>query len=274
MNPECPDLQRFLRGEIDAAAFPHREHVRMAYEMLRRHDFAETLLHFSRALRVMAEKAGKPQAFHQTITIAFLALIAERMQARTATDFAAFTSNDSLGARETNFSVPERYNASAILFDNLAAGRGERVAITGPGGTRTYRELCADAARFGNALLSLGLARGDRVPPLLFLDDTPAYPAALFGAIRAGLVPLLINTLTPPDLLQFFLADFLGARVAIADAGFADRFNSVACAGTALGALVVIGQPPSDTAVKHRQRSPGHHPDVERQQNLLPLRPR
>ena len=92
MNPECPDLQRFLRGEIDAAAFPHREHVRMAYEMLRRHDFAETLLHFSRALRVMAEKAGKPQAFNQTITIAFLALIAERMQARTATDFAAFTS--------------------------------------------------------------------------------------------------------------------------------------------------------------------------------------
>ena len=155
--------------------------------------------------------------------------------------------NNSLGARETNFSVPERYNASAILFDNLAAGRGERVAITGPGGTRTYRELCADAARFGNALLSLGLARGDRV--LLFLDDTPAYPAALFGAIRAGLVPLLINTLTPPDLLQFFLANS-GARVAIADAGFADRFNSVACAGTALGALVVIGQPPSDTAVK------------------------
>ena len=57
--------------------------------------------------------------------------------------------------------------------------------------------------------MSLGLRRGDRV--LLFLDDTPAYPAAMFGAIRAGLVPLLINTLTPPDLLQFYLADF-GAR--------------------------------------------------------------
>ena len=60
---------------------------------------------------------------------------------------------------------------------------------------------------------------------LLFLDDTPAYPAALFGAIRAGLVPVLINTLTPPDLLQFYLADF-GARAAICDAAFADRFNA------------------------------------------------
>jgi len=157
--------------------------------------------------------------------------------------------NDSRGAREIGFSVPERYNASGILFDNLASGRGDAVAVTGPGGTRTYRELCADAARFGNGLLSLDLARGDRV--LLFLDDTPAYPAALFGAMRAGLVPLLINTLTPPDLLQFFLADS-GARVAVADAGFADRFNTVACTGTALETLVVIGQPPSGIAVKTR----------------------
>ena len=86
-------------------------------------------------------------------------------------------------------------------------------------------------ARFGAGLLSLGLQRGDRV--LLFLDDTPAYPAALFGAIRAGLVPLLINTLTPPDLLQFYLSDS-GATVAICDAAFADRFNAEACRGTQL----------------------------------------
>src|SRR5262249_24221489 len=82
--------------------------------------------------------------------------------------------DDAPGAREIGFSVPTRYNASAILFDNLAAGRGGRVAVTGPAGTRTYDELCADAARFGNTLLSLGLIRGDRI--LLFLHDTPAYP--------------------------------------------------------------------------------------------------
>jgi benzoate-CoA ligase family protein len=155
--------------------------------------------------------------------------------------------DDSPGAREIGFSVPARYNASAILFDNLAAGRGGRIAVTGPAGTRTYDELCADAARFGNTLLSLGLTRGDRI--LLFLDDTPVYPAVLFGAIRAGLVPLLINTLTPPDLLQFLLADS-SARVAVAEASFADRFNSVACSGTEFATLAVIGEPPSGTAVK------------------------
>ncbi|MGH8134496.1 MAG: hypothetical protein ACRETP_14955 [Steroidobacteraceae bacterium] len=78
-----------MRGELDPATFPHREHVRMAFEMLRRHDFAETALHYSRALRAMTAKAGKPQAFNQTVTIAFLSLIAERMQVGPA-DFAAF----------------------------------------------------------------------------------------------------------------------------------------------------------------------------------------
>lgn len=156
--------------------------------------------------------------------------------------------DDAPGAREIGFEAPARYNAGAILFDNLAQGRGERIAVTGPAGAKTYASLCADAARFGHALLGLGLARGDRV--LLFLDDTPAYPAALFGALRAGLVPLLINTLTPPDLLQFYLADSK-ARVAVADAAFADRFAAGACAGTRLQALVVVNGPcPAGAAVR------------------------
>jgi hypothetical protein len=87
---ECADLERFLRGELDAASFPHREHVRMGYELLRRYDFVETALHFSRTLRVMTARAGKPGAFHQTVTIAFLSLIAERMEARHCDDFTAF----------------------------------------------------------------------------------------------------------------------------------------------------------------------------------------
>ena len=137
---------------------------------------------------------------------------------------------DSAGAREIGFAIPQQYNASRILFDNLARGNGARLALTGPGGTRTYAELCAEAAQWGNGFASLGLKRGDRV--LLFLDDTPAYPAAFFGAVRAGFVPLLINTLTPPDLLQFYLADS-GAAVAVADAEFALAFRRAGLQGHA-----------------------------------------
>src|SRR5215470_14271771 len=144
---------------------------------------------------------------------------------------------DNPGTREIAFNIPERYNASRVLFDNLANGRGDRLALIGPAGTRSYAELCAEACRWGNGFASLGLKRGDRV--LLFLDDTPAYPAAFFGAVRAGFVPLLINTLTPPDLLQFYLSD-ASASVAVADAGFAARFNAEACKDTPLHTLIVV----------------------------------
>ncbi|KQT25215.1 MULTISPECIES: benzoate-CoA ligase family protein [unclassified Bradyrhizobium] len=152
---------------------------------------------------------------------------------------------DSAGAREIGFVVPDTYNASRVLFDNLGKGRGERCALMGPAGTRTYAELCAEACRWGNGLASLGLKRGDRV--LLFLDDTPAYPAAFFGAVRAGFVPLLINTLTPPDLLQFYLADS-GASVAVADAEFCARFNAEACKDTRLHTLIAVNGAPGDHA--------------------------
>jgi len=83
-------LERFMRGGVDAACFPPREHVRMAFAMLRRYDFAESVLHYSRAVRAMAARAGKPQAFHQTVTVAFLSLIAERLEGGQWDDFATF----------------------------------------------------------------------------------------------------------------------------------------------------------------------------------------
>ncbi len=84
------DLDRFARGEWEAAAFSHRDHVRMGFEMLRQHTFDEAVFRFSTALRAMTAAAGKPQAFNQTVTIAFLSLIGERMGAGDQVDFDAF----------------------------------------------------------------------------------------------------------------------------------------------------------------------------------------
>jgi len=139
------------------------------------------------------------------------------------------------GAVEIGFDKAAHPNCSAILFDNLPA-HADRIAVTGPAGTLTYAGLCAEAARWGNAFQAFGLVRGERIA--FFLDDTPTYPAAFFGAVRAGFVPVLLNTLTTPDLLQFFLAD-TGARIAVAEAGFVDRFNAETMAGTKLGRVVI-----------------------------------
>lgn len=45
--------------------------------------------------------------------------------------------SDSPGAREIGFTIPQIYNASRILFDNLDKGRGDRLALTGPLGKRS-----------------------------------------------------------------------------------------------------------------------------------------
>lgn len=86
------ELRKFANGDCDPGNFPHREHVRMAFEMLRRHSFPETALHFSQGLRRMTARAGRPEAYHETITIAFLSVIAERMDE--ASEFESFAAHN------------------------------------------------------------------------------------------------------------------------------------------------------------------------------------
>lgn len=85
-----PELERFLRGEADPARFSHREHVRMGYELLRQQGFAEAAWRYSCALHEMTQRAGRPERFHQTLTIGFLSLIAEAMASGDGGDFAGF----------------------------------------------------------------------------------------------------------------------------------------------------------------------------------------
>jgi len=88
--PESADLERFLRGDVDPQRFSHREHVRMAFAMLAREDFASALARYGAALQALLARVGRPEAFNQTVTVAYLALIAERMQAQPAPSFDEF----------------------------------------------------------------------------------------------------------------------------------------------------------------------------------------
>jgi hypothetical protein len=74
----------------DPRTFNHREHVRAAFELLTQHSFDEATYRFSWLVRQLAQRAGKPDIFNQTITVAFLSVIAERMTTQGCPDFAAF----------------------------------------------------------------------------------------------------------------------------------------------------------------------------------------
>jgi len=141
-------------------------------------------------------------------------------------------------AAEIGFQLPQRYNASRLLFDNLHS-RADNRALIGDAGVWTYRELAAEACRVGNALLAHGAEPGDRV--LMVLDDVPAYPAAVMGAMRAGLVPVLVNILSPPDLMRYFLEDS-EARAVIVSPEYGRHFAADALAGTHCRAVIVAGE--------------------------------
>ncbi len=71
-------LADFEAGRTDPTAFTHRDHVRISFELLRRYTFPEALFRLARGLHRLADGAGVPGKYHETMTVAFLALIAER----------------------------------------------------------------------------------------------------------------------------------------------------------------------------------------------------
>jgi hypothetical protein len=90
MTATSADLAAFLHGELDAAGFRHRDHVRMGFEVLQRRPFLDAATAIEQALKTMAARAGAPGAYHATVTVAFLALINERRARSQAADFEAF----------------------------------------------------------------------------------------------------------------------------------------------------------------------------------------
>jgi hypothetical protein len=85
-------LERFEDQTLNEAEFRHGDHVRLAWLYLQRLPLSEAISVFSRGLKEFATRFGKPDRYHETITLAYLLLINERMARRPAcsdwTDFA------------------------------------------------------------------------------------------------------------------------------------------------------------------------------------------
>ena len=98
------------------------------------------------------------------------------------------------------------FNVVVPFIDrHLDEGRAEKVAIRGAFGEVTYGELARRVSRCGNALASLGIGARDRV--LMIVKDCPEFFYLFWGAIRAGLIPVPLNTLLRADDYAYMIED-------------------------------------------------------------------
>ena len=98
------------------------------------------------------------------------------------------------------------YNAVTWLLDrNVEEGRQHKLAFDDTVSRLTYGELQQQTRRAANMLRRLGVRREERVAMIML--DTVDFPIVFLGAIRAGIVPVPLNTLLTAEQYAYILAD-------------------------------------------------------------------
>lgn len=123
--------------------------------------------------------------------------------------------------------LPDSFNAAEDLLAPNLAEQPDKVAIIDHRGTCTYAELGDRVARMADVLANLGVRRDQRV--LVCLTDTRDFPTVFLGAIRAGVVPVALNTLLTEDDYAWILHNS-GAVAVFVSEELADKWRDVAAA--------------------------------------------
>ena len=112
-------LERFVDTTLPAGEFRHRQHVQVAWLFVRNYGMPGALGEFTAAIKRFAEAKGATGLYHETITWAFLLLIAERQARNPAATWEAFAAaNTDLLVWKP--SILERYYSKALLASELA----------------------------------------------------------------------------------------------------------------------------------------------------------
>jgi benzoate-CoA ligase family protein len=116
---------------------------------------------------------------------------------------------------EIKVTIPEKMNiTSYYLEDNIAQGRGDKIAIYHLDETYTFNSLCSLTNRMGNVLKEFGVGFEDRV--LLILQDTPEWLAGWYAAMKIGGVATHAYTYLLPSEYEYFV-NYVRPKVIIAD---------------------------------------------------------
>ena len=138
--------------------------------------------------------------------------------------------------------IERNYNAAVDFIDrNVAEGRGNKAAFVDASRAISYAQLHDAVARVGPALARFGLERENRIAIILY--DSIEFPILFWGAIRAGIIPVLMNTLLTEDQYHYLLADSR-AKMAFVSAPLLPVVQRAATDVPTLRQIVVIGDGP------------------------------
>jgi 4-hydroxybenzoate-CoA ligase len=136
------------------------------------------------------------------------------------------------------------YNAAADFVDrNVLEGRGDKTACIDPSRNITYAQLLDEAARVGPMLARLGVERENRVA--LVVLDSVDFPVVFWGAIRAGIIPVLLNTHLNADQYHQLFEDSR-AKVVFVSTALLPVVQEAANGLPALKAIIVVGGGPDE----------------------------
>ena len=130
----APITKAFEAHEIDNSAFHHAEHVRVAFDLLRKYDFIDAASVYAKRIQTLAARAGAPKKFNLTVTYAFMSLIAERLAASQSSEYDSFVaSNPDLMKKDVlkNWYSTERIDADLARSIFLMPDTGNQLRNAG-----------------------------------------------------------------------------------------------------------------------------------------------
>src|SRR5580693_2542969 len=145
--------------------------------------------------------------------------------------------------------MAQLFNACEYLLDRrLAAGDGQRIALTGPAGDLTYAELHDRVRRTAAGLRAAGVQPEQRV--LMVMSDSPDFVAVYLAAMRVGAVPVPVSTMLRADGIAELLRDSRARFLAVTHE-FAAAAESAAAAAPELAGVLADSPLPASTRPVH-----------------------
>jgi benzoate-CoA ligase family protein len=133
--------------------------------------------------------------------------------------------------------MAQLFNACEYLLDRrLAAGDGQRIALTGPAGEFSYARLHDRICRTAAGLRSIGVQPEQRI--LMVMADSPDFVVVYLAAMRIGAIPVPVSTMLRADGIAELLRDSR-ARFLAVTADFAAAAESAAAAAPELAGILV-----------------------------------